>query len=330
MLNGPDQQAWSPSSRELERRNARRQISRKQFTVAGISSVLVLGALYTLIITSPGWQVVKDTFFDLDYGREVLPTVLRGLVVNIQLSFIGGFFIAVIALSLALIRTTKSPALTPFRFLATAYVDIFRGAPLLLIILLVGFGVPALRVAGLTSNVIVLGTVAVVLTYSAYVAEVIRSGIMSIHPSQRAAARSLGLTSGQTMRFVVLPQAIKRVIPPLLNDFVSLLKDTGLVSILGVTDAVRAAQINASRTFNYTPYVVSAILFLFCSPASIQRPASMMAIITARAVLGYFLTNSPVQPSTFSGWSFQMSWVVAAVMPMPSMMARWFQGSPTQ
>ena len=262
MLNGPDQQAWSPSSRELERRNARRQISRKQFTVAGISSVLVLGALYTLIITSPGWQVVKDTFFDLDYGREVLPTVLRGLVVNIQLSFIGGFFIAVIALSLALIRTTKSAALTPFRFLATAYVDIFRGAPLLLIILLVGFGVPALRVAGLTSNVIVLGTVAVILTYSAYVAEVIRSGIMSIHPSQRAAARSLGLTSGQTMRFVVLPQAIKRVIPPLLNDFVSLLKDTGLVSILGVTDAVRAAQINASRTFNYTPYVVSAILFL--------------------------------------------------------------------
>ena len=262
MLNGPDQQAWSPSSRELERRNARRQISRKQFTIAGISSVLVLGALYTLIITSPGWQVVKDTFFDLDYGREVLPTVLRGLVVNIQLSFIGGFFIAVIALSLALIRTTKSPALTPFRSLATAYVDIFRGAPLLLIILLVGFGVPALRVAGLTSNVIVLGTVAVVLTYSAYVAEVIRSGIMSIHPSQRAAARSLGLTSGQTMRFVVLPQAIKRVIPPLLNDFVSLLKDTGLVSILGVTDAVRAAQINASRTFNYTPYVVSAILFL--------------------------------------------------------------------
>jgi polar amino acid transport system permease protein len=262
MLNGPDQQAWSPSSRELERRNARRQISRKQFTIAGISSVLVLGALYALIITSPGWQVVKETFFDLDYGLEVLPTVLRGLVVNIQLSFIGGFFIAVIALALALIRTTKSPALTPFRFLATAYVDIFRGAPLLLIILLVGFGVPALRLAGLTSNVIVLGTVAVVLTYSAYVAEVIRSGIMSIHPSQRAAARSLGLTSGQTMRFVVLPQAIKRVIPPLLNDFVSLLKDTGLVSILGVTDAVRAAQINASRTFNYTPYVVSAILFL--------------------------------------------------------------------
>ena len=182
--------------------------------------------------------------------------------VNIQLSFIGGICIAVIALGLALLRTTKSPTLTPFRFLATAYVDIFRGAPLLLIILLVGFGVPALRLQGVTSNVMFLGTVAVVLTYSAYVAEVIRSGILSIHPSQRAAARSLGLTSGQTMRYVVLPQAIRRVIPPLLNDFVSLLKDTGLVSILGVTDAVRAAQINASRTFNYTPYVVAAILFL--------------------------------------------------------------------
>jgi polar amino acid transport system permease protein len=165
-------------------------------------------------------------------------------------------------LGLALIRTTNSPALTPFRFLATAYVDIFRGAPLILIILLVGFGVPALGLRGISSNVIFLGTVAVVLTYSAYVAEVIRSGILSIHPSQRAAARSLGLTSGQAMRFVVLPQAIRRVVPPLLNDFVSLLKDTGLVSILGVTDAVRAAQINASRTFNYTPYVVAAILFL--------------------------------------------------------------------
>jgi polar amino acid transport system permease protein len=146
--------------------------------------------------------------------------------------------------------------------LATAYVDIFRGVPLLLVILLIGFGVPALRIHGLTSSVLVLGTVAVVLTYSAYVAEVLRSGILSVHPSQRAAARSLGLSQSQTLRFVVLPQAIKRVIPPLLNDLVALLKDTGLVSILGVIDAVRAAQIEGSRTFNYTPYVVAALLFL--------------------------------------------------------------------
>lgn len=254
--------AWSPSSREVERRIARRRISRKQGSVAAISSILVIGTLGAIVVSSPGWGVVKKTFFDIDYGREVFPTVLAGLWINLQLTFIGGACIGVIALGLALMRTTKSPALTPFRFLATAYVDIFRGAPLILIILLVGFGVPALRLTGISSNVIFLGTVAVVLTYSAYVAEVIRSGILSIHPSQRAAARSLGLTSGQTMRYVVLPQAIRRVVPPLLNDFVSLLKDTGLVSILGVTDAVRAAQINASRTFNYTPYVVAAILFL--------------------------------------------------------------------
>ena len=257
-----DNSAWSPSSRELERQKSRREIKRKQALIAIFSSVLVLGTLAVVLVTSPGWESVKKTFFDVGYGQEVLPLVVKGLWINIQLTFIGGAAIGVIALGLALLRTTKSPTLTPFRFLATAYVDIFRGAPLILIILLVGFGVPALGLSGVSNNVIFLGTVAVVLTYSAYVAEVIRSGILSIHPSQRAAARSLGLTSGQTMRFVVLPQAIRRVVPPLLNDFVSLLKDTGLVSILGVTDAVRAAQINASRTFNYTPYVVAAILFL--------------------------------------------------------------------
>jgi polar amino acid transport system permease protein len=254
--------AWSPSSRELDRRALRRKLNRKQSLIAAVSSVLVLGTLTIILVTSPGWEVVKATFFDIEYGKEVFPTVVKGLWINLQLTFFGGLAIGVIAMGLALLRTTKSPALTPFRFLATAYVDIFRGAPLILIILLVGFGVPALRLQGISSNVIVLGTIAVVLTYSAYVAEVIRSGILSIHPSQRAAARSLGLTSGQTMRFVVLPQALRRVVPPLLNDFVSLLKDTGLVSILGVTDAVRAAQINSSRTFNYTPYVVAAILFL--------------------------------------------------------------------
>jgi len=254
--------AWSPSSRELERQKSRREIKRKQALIAIFSSILVLGTLAVVLVTSPGWESVKTTFFDFGYGQEVLPLVAKGLWINLQLTFIGGAAIGVIALGLALLRTTKSPTLTPFRFLATAYVDIFRGAPLILIILLVGFGVPALGLSGVSNNVIFLGTVAVVLTYSAYVAEVIRSGILSIHPSQRAAARSLGLTSGQTMRFVVLPQAIRRVVPPLLNDFVSLLKDTGLVSILGVTDAVRAAQINASRTFNYTPYVVAAILFV--------------------------------------------------------------------
>jgi polar amino acid transport system permease protein len=254
--------SWVPSDRELQRQISRKAIGRKKALIATISSVIVIGALITLIVTSPGWQVVKETFFDWSYGGEVLGAVAKGLVVNIKLTIIASILISIFAMTLALLRTSRSAALTPFRILATAYVDVFRGVPLLLVILLVGFGVPALRIEGLTNSVLILGTTAVVLTYSAYVAEVLRSGILSIHPSQRAAARSLGLTSSQTMRHVVLPQAVKRVVPPLLNDLVALIKDTGLVSILGVTDAVRAAQIASSRTFNYTPYVTAAILFL--------------------------------------------------------------------
>ena len=254
--------SWTPSQRELERQASRKAIGRKKALIATLSSVIVIGSLIRLIITSPGWQSVKDTFFDWSYGGEVLGAVAKGLVVNIRLTIIAAILIGIFAMILALLRTSRSAALTPFRIMATAYVDIFRGVPLLLVILLIGFGVPALRIEGLTNSVLILGTTAVVLTYSAYVAEVIRSGILSIHPSQRAAARSLGLSSSQTMRHVILPQALKRVVPPLLNDLVALLKDTGLVSILGVTDAVRAAQIASSRTFNYTPYVTAAILFL--------------------------------------------------------------------
>ena len=253
---------WTPSPREVERQIARKAINRKKILIAATSSILVLGALASLIVTSPGWQVVKETFFDWSYGSEVLGAISKGLIVNVRLTIIASILIGIFAMVLALLRTSRSAALTPFRFLATAYVDVFRGIPLLLVILLIGFGVPALRIEGLTNSVLILGTTAVILTYSAYVAEVLRSGILSIHPSQRAAARSLGLTSSQTMRHVVLPQAVKRVVPPLLNDLVALLKDTGLVSILGVTDAVRAAQIASSRTFNYTPYVTAAILFL--------------------------------------------------------------------
>ena len=253
---------WLPSPRELIRQERRKKLAQRKFLIASLSTFIVLAGLITLVVTSPGWDIVKKTFFDLDYGREVFPTVIKGIFLNIKLTIIGSICIGAIALLLAILRTTRSAALTPFRLLATAYVDIFRGIPLLLVIFLIGFGVPALGLKGLTSNVTILGTAAVVITYSAYVAEVIRSGILSIHPSQRAAARSLGLTHAQSMRHIVLPQALRRVVPTLLNDFVALLKDTGLVSILGVIDAIRAAQINASRTFNYTPYVVAALLFL--------------------------------------------------------------------
>jgi polar amino acid transport system permease protein len=251
-----------PSAEELRRRAVRQRQARRRTLVAGASSVVVLGALAALVLTSPGWPVVQETFFDWAYGREVLPAVFEGLLLNIRLTIIATVCIAVLGLGLALARTSTAAALAPLRILATVYVDLFRGVPTLLVILLVGFGVPALGLAGVTSSVVVLGTTAVILTYSAYVAEVLRSGILSVHPSQSAAARSLGLTAGQTLRHVVLPQGIRRVVPPLLNDFVSLLKDTGLISVLGVVDAIRAAQIESSRSFNYTPYVVAALLFL--------------------------------------------------------------------
>ncbi|MFZ9720200.1 MAG: amino acid ABC transporter permease [Candidatus Nanopelagicaceae bacterium] len=253
---------WQPSDIEIARRLARKKRNRKNALVAAISSFLVLGSLLAVLVTSPGWITLRDTFFKWAYGFEVLPKVLLGFGTNATLTLIAGTSVALLGLLIALIRTSRSPALTPFRFLATIYVDVFRGIPMLLVILLVGFGVPALQLKGVTNNVLILGTIAVIITYSAYVAEVIRSGILTVHPSQRAAARSLGLSHIQTLRHVVLPQALKRVTPPLLNDLVALIKDTGLISILGVTDAIRAAQIQTSKSFNYTPYVMAALVFL--------------------------------------------------------------------
>mgnify|MGYP003344460995 FL=1 len=253
---------WQPSQIEITRRLARRNRNRRNSMIAASSSLLVLGTLAIIVVTSPGWVTLRDTFFNWAYGIEILPKVLLGFGTNIALTFIAGTLVALNGLVIALLRTSRSPALTPFRILATVYVDVFRGIPMLLVILLVGFGIPALQISGVTNDVLILGTLAVIITYSAYVAEVIRSGILTVHPSQRAAARSLGLSHFQTLRYVVLPQAIKRVTPPLLNDLVALIKDTGLVSILGVTDAIRAAQIQTSKTFNYTPYVMAALIFL--------------------------------------------------------------------
>jgi polar amino acid transport system permease protein len=261
MSDGATEQ-YQVSEVETRRRGVRRRIARRRSAIAAGSSVFVLGVLVGIILLSPGWDVVQRTFFDVSYGWEVLPKIASGLRLNIICTLIGTVAIAIIGMTLALIRTSTSPALAPLRLIAAAYVDIFRGVPTLLVIFLIGFGVPALQLQNVPTNVVVLGTTAVVLCYSAYVAEVLRSGILSVHPSQKAAARSLGLTAAQTLRHVVLPQGIRRVIPPLMNDFVSLLKDTGLISVLGAVDAIRAAQIEASRTFNYTPYVVAAILFL--------------------------------------------------------------------
>ena len=254
--------AYEISAEESRRRGVRHRMGRRRALIAAASSIAVIGLIVAGVVLSPGWDVVRQTFFDVSYGREVLPKIAKGLTLNIACTIVGTIAIAVLGMSLALTRTSTSPALAPLRLLASAYVDVFRGVPTLLVIFVIGFGVPALRLQHVPTNVVVLGTTAVVLCYSAYVAEVLRSGILSVHPSQKAAARSLGLTAAQTLRYVILPQGIRRVIPPLMNDFVSLLKDTGLISVLGAVDAIRAAQIEASRTFNYTPYVVAALLFL--------------------------------------------------------------------
>jgi polar amino acid transport system permease protein len=230
--------------------------------IATVSTLVVVASLYVVVRGAPGWPRVRETFFSWHAARESFPFVLEGLWLNIRLMLGCGVLILVLGLLLAILRTLNGPVFFPLRALAAAYTDFFRGLPLVICLLLVGFGVPALRLSGVPADPVILGGAALVLTYSAYVAEVFRAGIESIHPSQRAASRSLGLSTAQTMRHVVLPQAVRRVVPPLLNDLVSLQKDTGLVSLLGVVDAVYAAQIITGRTFNYTPFVVAGLLFV--------------------------------------------------------------------
>ncbi|WP_435603066.1 amino acid ABC transporter permease [Streptomyces sp. bgisy130] len=253
---------YVPSARRIERERFRRARARRATAVAALST-LVTGAVLFLVITrSPGWPRTRETFFSMEYARLALPKVLDGLLLNLRLLVVCGAAVLVLGLLLAVARTLRGPVFFPLRALAAAYTDFFRGLPLIICLLMVVFGVPALRLQGVTTDPVLLGGSALVLTYSAYVAEVFRAGIESVHPSQRAAARSLGLSGGQALRFVVLPQAVRRVVPPLLNDLVSLQKDTGLVSIAGAVDAVYAAQIIAGKDFNFTPYVVAGLVFV--------------------------------------------------------------------
>jgi polar amino acid transport system permease protein len=230
--------------------------------IAGVSTVVLLVLLGAGIGSTPGWPRVRETFFNFHRGWEALPIVAQGLWLNVRVMLVCAVLIVVIGLALAIMRTLRGPIFFPLRTFAAAYTDLFRGLPLLLVIYLLGFGVPALQLKGLPNEAVIWGGAALVLTYSSYVAEVFRAGIESVHPSQRAAARSLGLSHGQTLRFVVLPQAIRRVLPPLLNDFVSLQKDSGLIAVLGVVDAIRAAQLETAVDFNFTPYVVAGLLFV--------------------------------------------------------------------
>lgn len=217
-----------------------------------------------ILVTAPGWPRVKDTFFSWEDATASFPDIARGFLVNIKMFLVAEVLILALGLVLALLRSSRAPVMFPLRAFSVVYVDIFRGVPTLLLVYLVGFGLPATRLQGVPTNAFWLGVIALTLSYSAYVAEVIRSGIESIHPSQIAAARSLGLSSGQTTRTIVLPQALRRVSAPLLNDFVSLQKDTALVAVLGLVpaEALRQANVYGSFNFDYTSLVVAAVFFV--------------------------------------------------------------------
>lgn len=256
----------------------RRRVWRARL-ISTLSTVAFIAVAWLVVVNSPGWSRVRESFLDLSVAKDSLPAVLDGFWLNLRMLALAAVVIPVLGLGIAVLKTLRDPVYAPLRLLATAYTDLFRGIPLIILLYLIGFGVPGLRLQGVPTSPFVLGAVALVLTYSAYVAEVFRAGIESVHPSQRMAARSLGLTYGQTTRQVVLPQAVRRVVPPLLNDLVALQKDVGLISIIGAIDAVRAAQIETARAADFTPYMVAGLLFVLLAVPTVR----LTDWVTARA-----------------------------------------------
>jgi polar amino acid transport system permease protein len=250
------------SDRRLEREAAKRRRELRGLAIAVGSTIIVIGGLIALVVTSPGWDTVKETFFSWSEFKDSFPDVLRGFWLDVKIFVVVEAAVLVFGLVVALARISTSPALFPLRLLGAAYVDVFRGIPTFLLVYMIGFGVPALALTGVPTDPIILGGLALGLSSTAYVAEVYRSGIRSIHRGQRDAARAVGLTDSQAMRHVILPQAVRRVAPPLLNDFVGLQKEVALISILGPQEAVRIAQIHAGANFNYTPFIAASLLYL--------------------------------------------------------------------
>jgi polar amino acid transport system permease protein len=259
--------------RRAERAAARRARSFRGQSIAAVSTIVVLGGLTLLVLTSPGWPLLRDAFFDPDVFSESFPDVLKAFWLDVRVFLIVEVAVLILGLCVALVRTVKAPALFPLKIVAIVYADVFRGIPTILLVYLVGFGVPAIATGEaadgsrpldwLPTEPVVLGGIALALSYGAYVSEVYRAGINSIHRGQRDAALAVGLTEGQALRHVIVPQAVRRVGPPLLNDFIALQKDVALIAIIGVTgEAFRVAQIQSQTDFNYTPMVAAALLYL--------------------------------------------------------------------
>ena len=250
-------------SEQPTRRERYEQAQRKRgLIIATASTIIVLVAVIVLVPLTPGWEKVERAFFDWDIFVDSFPRLLEAFKLDIKILLMSAPLILIVALLIALARGVRSPALFPLRAFAIVYTDVLRGIPVILLVFLIGFGVPALGLSRDWANPVIWGTVTLVLSYSAYVSEVIRAGIESVHESQRAAARSLGMSNRQTMSTVVLPQAFRRIVPPLMNSFVSLQKDVALVSLIGPVEILRQAGIDKAKTANFTPYVAAAAIFL--------------------------------------------------------------------
>jgi polar amino acid transport system permease protein len=265
--------------------------ARRSIAISTISSVIVIGGLAAYVLSSPGWPRVRRQFFSSTVFARSFGSVLRGFWLDVRLFLIVEVIVLVLGLLIALVRTVRIPVLFPLRMIAVVYVDVMRGVPTILVVYIIGFAVPGLGLAGVPTNATTLSAVALALCYSAYVSEVFRAGLESIHPSQAGAALALGLTPVQALRHVIVPQAVRRVIPPLLNDFISLQKDVALVSIVGPQEAFRVAQIFADQYFNYTPLLAAAVLYL-CVTIPLTRIVDRLQIRSMRE-RGAMLTLGP-------------------------------------
>ena len=230
--------------------------------IAVASTVVFVTVVGLVVVNSSGWPLIKESFFDADVFGEAFPKILEKFWRNVFIFTVAEVFVLIVAMLVAIMRSVTEPVFFPLRLLAAAYTDLFRAIPTILVIALLGFGAPALQIKGVPNSDVFWAVVALVLVYSAYVAEVYRAGIDSIHPSQVASARALGLSRRKTLRFVVLPQAVRRVIPPLLNDFIGLQKDSALVAFLGYVEGLREAQIIQFENFDFTPYVALALVYI--------------------------------------------------------------------
>ncbi|HTL41135.1 MAG TPA: amino acid ABC transporter permease [Pseudolysinimonas sp.] len=277
------------SSLELSRRAFRRRQSARSVLIGALSTVVFAAVAWFLIVNAPGWPRVQASYFDPEVALAALPRVWDGFLLNVRVLLFAAAGVLVLSLVIAGLRTLRGPVFFPLRALAAGYTDLFRGMPLIIVLYLVGFGIPGLRLTEDRIPLEVLGTVALVLTYSAYVAEVWRAGIEAVHPSQRLAARSLGLSHGQSLRLVVLPQAVRKVTPALMNDFVAMQKDVGLISVLGAVDAVRGAQIEVSHFASFTPYVVAGLLFVLLALPMIRFTDWYSARLRRREQIGEVL-----------------------------------------